>query len=143
MRWLGVTAGLLAASASLVAWVYLRDRDTSGWRLPERQIVRADTAATLTAFAGPDCRPGCAAQLLGRTQPHRWLVRITVRGRSLCLQIDPDVFAVSPRGLDGVQPSRCARERVDRHRLLGCAQAKRRLSVPLNLHAAPLWWGLG
>lgn len=108
MRWLGVTAALLAASLCLVAWVYLRDRDTSGWRLPERQVARADAAVALTEFAGPDCRPGCAAQLLGHIQPHRWLVRLTVRGQPLCLRIDLNTFAVGPRYLSGVQPSRCA-----------------------------------
>jgi hypothetical protein len=109
MRWLCVTVGLLTASLCLVAWIYLRDRDTSGWRLPERQIVRADAAVALAAFGGGDCRSGCAAELLGHTQPHRWLVRITVRGRSQCLQLDPSVFAVIPHGLAGVQPSRCVR----------------------------------
>jgi hypothetical protein len=29
MRWLLATIALLAASACLVAWIYLRDRDTS------------------------------------------------------------------------------------------------------------------
>ncbi len=107
MRWLGVTVGLLTASLCLVAWIYLRDRDTSNWRLPERQIVSADATVMLDAFGGAGCGTGCAAELLGHTEPHRWLVRITVRGRSQCLQLDPTVFAVIPHGLAGVQPSRC------------------------------------
>jgi hypothetical protein len=111
MRWLGVTVGLLSASLGLVAWVYLRDRDTSNWRPPEAQLARADAAATLGALEGPDCRAGCAVQLLGRTARNRWLERVTVRGRRLCLQIDLDAFAVSARGLFGVRPSPCARNR--------------------------------
>jgi hypothetical protein len=109
MRWLYVTAGLLSASFCLVAWIYLRDRDTSSWRPPERQLVRVDAAVTLTALSGADCRSGCTAELLGRTRSHRWLVRVTVRGRAQCLQINLDTFAVSQQhGLSGVQPSRCA-----------------------------------
>ncbi len=109
MRWLGVTAGLLSASLCLVVWIYLRDRDTSNWRPPERQLARVDATAALTALSGAEpCRSGCAAELLGRTQPHRWLVRVTVRGRPQCLQIDLDTFAFSRQhGLSGVQPSRC------------------------------------
>ncbi len=38
MRWLLVTIALLAASACLVGWVYLRDRDTN-WRPPERHLA--------------------------------------------------------------------------------------------------------
>jgi hypothetical protein len=108
MRWLYLTIGLLGASACLIAWIYLRDRDPSSWRPPERQMVRADAAATLAALSGGGCRSGCATELLGRTRQHRWLVRITVRGRRQCLQIDPYTFALSQEhGLSGVWPSRC------------------------------------
>jgi hypothetical protein len=47
MRWLCVTVGLLAASLCLLTWVYLRDRDTSSWWPPERQIVGVDTVRAL------------------------------------------------------------------------------------------------
>ncbi len=108
MRWFYLTAVLLSASLGLVAWIYLRDRDTSNWRPPERQIAHADATAALTALGGVDCRFGCATELLDRTQSHRWLVRITVRGRPQCLQIDLDTFAVSQQhGLSGVQLSPC------------------------------------
>ena len=108
MRWLGVTIGLLAASLSLVAWVYLRDRDASPWHPSERPIARADATAALAAFGGHGCYSDCAAELLERRQPGRWLVRITARGQTHCLQIDLETFAVSStRGLAGVQPTRC------------------------------------
>jgi hypothetical protein len=108
MRWLAVTIGLLAASLSLAAWVYLRDRDTSGWRGPERPIALADVTAALGAFGGRGCHSACAAKLLERRQSGRWLARITVRGQTQCLEIDLDTFASDSRhGLSGVQPSRC------------------------------------
>jgi hypothetical protein len=108
MRWLGVTIGLLAASFSLVAWVYLRDRDTSAWRPYQRPIARADARTALAAVDGSGCRSDCAAELLERRQSGRWLARITVRGETQCLEIDLDTFAVSStRGLSGVQPRRC------------------------------------
>jgi hypothetical protein len=107
MRWLCATVGLLAASACLLAWVYLRDRDPSSWRVPEGQLARADAAAVLAALTGAGCRD-CTAEPLRRTQPRLWLVRVTVRGRAQCLQIDLDTFAVSRQhGVSGAQPSRC------------------------------------
>jgi hypothetical protein len=108
MRWLGITLGLLSACACLVVWIYLRDRDTSNWRLPERQIASADAARTLAAFGGADCAQRCAVELVGRVDSHHWLVRITVRGRPQCLQLDLATFATDQRhGLAGVKPSRC------------------------------------
>jgi hypothetical protein len=109
MRWLGVTLGLLGACVCLVAWIYLRDRATGNWRLPERQIATADAARTLAAFDGADCSRGCAVKLVGRVDSHHWLVRITVQGRSQCLQLDLATFATDQRhGLAGVEPSVCA-----------------------------------
>lgn len=108
MRWLFVTIGLLSASFCLMAWIYLRDRDTSSARLPERQIVHIDAEVALTTLGEADCRSGCTVQLLARTQPHRWLVRVVVRRRPQCLLIDLAAFAVSRQhGLSGVQPSSC------------------------------------
>lgn len=39
MRWLLVTIALLAASACLVGWIYLRDRGDTNWRPPERHLA--------------------------------------------------------------------------------------------------------
>jgi hypothetical protein len=108
MRWLGITLGLLGACVCLVGWIYLRDRDTANWRLPERQIATADAARTLAAFDGADCAQQCAVKLVGRLDSHHWLVRITVQGRSQCLQLDLATFATDQRhGLAGVEPSGC------------------------------------
>jgi hypothetical protein len=108
MRWLSLTVCLLSVSACLVAWVYLRDRDTSDWRPPESQLAYADAARALAALSGTGCRSGCATELVGHTRSHSWLVRVTVRGRAQCLQIDLYTFGLSPqRGLSGVQPSGC------------------------------------
>jgi hypothetical protein len=107
MRWLYVTVGLLTICVCLLGWIYLRDRDTS-WRPSEPQLAHADAAEILTALRDPDCHPRCAAKLLGPTQPHLWLLRITMGGRTQCLQIDVATFKVGPHGLSEVQPSRCA-----------------------------------
>jgi hypothetical protein len=77
MKWLYVTIGLLTTCVCLVGWIYLRDRDTN-WRPPEHQLARADASTALTVLSDADCRSDCAIELLGRTQPHRWLVRLTV-----------------------------------------------------------------
>jgi hypothetical protein len=114
MRWLYLTIALLASSACLVGWIYLRDRDTN-WLPPqpsERQRALADASTTLVVLNEGDCHSDCRIELLGHTQPDHWLVRINVKGRSHCLQIDLDTFLASQKhGLYGVQPlqpSRCA-----------------------------------
>ena len=107
MRWLGVTVALLAATLALVGWVYLRDRDTANWRPPEAQAVHVDARVALAALEGPECPRGCRARVLSRVRPEYWLVRITLRGRPRCLQIDLDAFAIGQYGLVGAQPSRC------------------------------------
>jgi len=110
MRWLYLTLGLLATSVCLVGWIYLRDRDTSSALPPapaERQVAQTAANTTLNELGGGDCGSDCAT-VLGRTQPHQWLVRITVKGHPRCLQIDLDTFTVSyPHRLSGVRPSRC------------------------------------
>ena len=104
MRWLALTLALLAASAGLLAWVYLRDRDTSDWLAPERQRVHSDGWVVLT---GEDCHRGCAVSVQGRVGPHLWLVRLAVRGSVQCVQIDPETFTVTARdGLVGVRGAR-------------------------------------
>jgi len=110
MRWFYVSVGLLATSFCLVTWIYLRDRNTD-WRPPEAQLARADAALMLNnVLRGTVCRYGCAAVVLGHNASHRWLVCITVRHRSRCLEINLDAFTFSQQhGLSGVQArsSRC------------------------------------
>jgi hypothetical protein len=113
MRWLYVTIGLLATCACLIGWIYLRDRNTS-WRPPEQQTARAD-ATVANDILGANCRSFCATELLGQTGAHRWLVRVTRRGRPECLEIDVATFVVSQQhGLVGVSPRRCPQ--LDRSR---------------------------
>jgi hypothetical protein len=108
MRWLYTTLGLLSASVCLVAFVYLRDRDTSGSRPGEYETAHADGVDTLVALGHGDCA-GCTTQVLSRIGPRRWLVRITVEGRAQCLQIDLARFASTrDHGLTGVRRVRCA-----------------------------------
>ncbi len=110
MRWLALTACLLAACVGLVGWVYLRDRYSSQWRLPERQIASVDAARTLEAFAGAECGRRCGVRLLERGGRSEWVIRLTVSGRSQCLRLDLATFATDqPHGLAGVSPNRCPR----------------------------------
>jgi hypothetical protein len=109
MKWLYVTVALLSASVCLVAWVYLRERETSSWHPSEEQFARADAATALTALGGAGCGSRCAVEQVNRTQPRHWLIHLVVKGQSRCLQIDLDTFVVTGQhGLYGVQPSRCA-----------------------------------
>ncbi len=107
MRWLFVTLVLLASSAGLLGWVYLRDRDTS-WRPPEPQLASAAAEGALSELGGAGCSTGCSAEVLANPAPHRWIARITVRGRSRCVLIDLRIFTVNgPHGLGGVSPHPC------------------------------------
>jgi len=121
MKWLYVTIGLLVTSACLVGWIYLRDRDTSSYLPPpptEHQRALADASTTLVVLNEGDCRSDCRIELLGHTQPDHWLVRINVKGKSHCLQIDLDTFLASQKhglyGVQALQPSHCALHPVDR-----------------------------
>jgi hypothetical protein len=114
MRWLALTAALLSASVALLAWVYLRDRHTDDWRPPERQLARADARAATAALAGASCHAGCAIELLAHTSSDVWLVRLDLRPRPQCLQIELRAFATGPLGLSGVWPARCPRRAQSR-----------------------------
>jgi hypothetical protein len=109
MRWLGLTVALLSASAALLAWVYLRDRDTADWRPPQRQLARADAQVAAAALTGASCHAGCVTELLARVSSDGWLVRLDSRGRPQCLRIDLGTFATGPRGFSGVRSIRCPR----------------------------------
>jgi len=115
MKWLYVTIGLLTTCVCLVGWIYLRDRDTN-WRPPEPQLARADATVALGELPRRDCRHGCQTKVLGGTGPHRWLVRITVKGRTRCIQINLDTITANRHRVAGVQPSRCASHPTDRTR---------------------------
>lgn len=108
MRWLYTTLGLLSASVCLLAWIYLRDRDTSADSRPgEYQTAHADGVDTLVTLGHGDCA-GCTTQVLSRIGPHHWLVRITAEGRAQCLRIDLANFRTAQQhGLTGVQRTRC------------------------------------
>jgi hypothetical protein len=107
MRWLLLTLLLLAGSAGLLGWVYLRDRDTH-WQPSEPQLAYAAAEGTLSELGGAGCTVGCSAEALTRLAPHRWLARITVKGKTRCVQIDLLIFTIyGPHGLKGVTPHRC------------------------------------
>lgn len=105
MRWLAATAALLAASAGLIAWVYLRDRDTSGWQAQEAVLAREDA---VTAVGVGLCHKGCRVRLLAQTGLHRWLIDVAAGGHRQCLEVDPNRFTISSReGDTGVTPAHC------------------------------------
>jgi hypothetical protein len=105
MRWLFLTLVLLASSACMLGWIYLRDRDTH-WRPAESQLVRADVAIALGDLPHGDCAHGCRTEVLSHVGS-RWLVRITVKGQSRCIHVNLQAFAPSEHDLSGIQPTRC------------------------------------
>jgi hypothetical protein len=109
MRWFGVTVALLAASALLVAWIYLRDRHTSNWQPSQAALAHADAATVLAALQGYHCHRGCTFKLLGHSRGPHWLARINLRSDSRCFDIDVKAFAFSPQqGLSGIEQISCS-----------------------------------
>jgi hypothetical protein len=106
MRWFFITLALLACSAGLGGWVYLRDRDTN-WQPTEPQLAYAAAEGALGKLGGEGCSVGCSAKALSRLAPDSWLARITVKGKTRCVQIDLLAFTVNGPRLTGVKPSRC------------------------------------
>jgi hypothetical protein len=107
MRWFLLTLALLACSAGLVSWIYLRDRDTN-WQPSEPQLAYSAAEGTLGELGGAGCSVGCSAEVLTRLAPYSWLARITVRGKTRCVQIDLQAFnTYGPHGLTGVKAQRC------------------------------------
>jgi len=107
MRWLLLTLVLLAASAGLLGWIYLRDRDTH-WQPTEPQLAYAAAESTLSKLGGAGCNTGCSTDVLANPTPHHWLARITLKGKTRCVQIDLQTFNVNgPHGLTGVKAHSC------------------------------------
>jgi hypothetical protein len=107
MRWLLLTLLLLAGSAGLLGWVYLRDRDTH-WQPTEPQLAYAAAEGTLSELGGAGCNVGCSAEVLSSPAPHHWLARITVKGKTHCVQIDLRTSTIhGPHSPARVESSRC------------------------------------
>jgi hypothetical protein len=108
MKWLGVTAALLAASAALVVGIYLRDW-SSAWRLPPQKAAEVDARRVLTFMAGPQCGRRCSYRMLAHPRTNHWLAVIVDRARPpQCVDINVDRFEISAaHGVSGVQPVSC------------------------------------
>jgi hypothetical protein len=107
MRWFVITLVLLVGSAGLLSWVYLRDRDTH-WQPSEPQLAYAAAEGALGELGGAGCNAGCNAEVLTNPTPHHWLARITIKGKTRCVQIDLQTFTTNgPHNLTGVKPHRC------------------------------------
>lgn len=109
MRWFVVTVALLAASALLVSWIYLRDRHTSNWRPSPAALAHADAATLLATQRAYHCHSGCTFKVLGHSRGPHWLARINIRSDARCFDIDVDSFAFSPQhGLSGMEEVSCS-----------------------------------
>jgi hypothetical protein len=104
MRWLAATVGLLAASAALVAGVYLRDRDPH-WLPPQRKIATYDARTMLLQM---HCGHRCSYALVGNPRPYHWVARIDNGVGVECYDIDVISFDTSTsHGVSGVATVRC------------------------------------
>ena len=101
MRWLALTFVLLAASATVMVGIYLRDRDSSVWLPPERAAATLDVRTMLLEMHCPAAQ--CTYQFLGRPRPNHWVARINNGATARCFDIDLLAFDVSEaHGLSGV-----------------------------------------
>jgi hypothetical protein len=111
MRWLAVTVVFVAASAALVAGIYLRDR-VAHPALPHQQSVAyTEAQALLAALAGSHCRP-CGVSLLSQPRHGHWLAQIRTKQSVQCVDIDLTAFTWDHgHGFSGVTSVSCARAR--------------------------------
>jgi hypothetical protein len=108
MRWLAATAALVAATVALGAWIWLRDRSTSGWRGAGRALAFSDAQVLLGGISGHRCGAGCDARVVGQDGDGRWLVRLRLNGSAQCYRLDTDAFTSSvTHGVAGVEATRC------------------------------------
>jgi hypothetical protein len=108
MRWLAATLALVAASAALVAGIYFRDRDTSGFLPAPRIAANADARAVMFSIGGTNCGRRCSYRLLGSSRPDHWLAQIVDRSRTRCVEINIRTFGLSiAHGISGVGPVDC------------------------------------
>ena len=106
MRWLAVTLVLLSASAALVAGVYLRDRDLSGWLPPPRVAASQDAETILLAIHCP--RAICSYRLVGNPRPDHWVASLFTGARTVCFDINLLAFDVTAtRPFSGATPVPC------------------------------------
>jgi len=106
MRWLAVTVALLSASAALVAGIYLRDRDPSGWLPPPRVAARQDAETILLEIACP--RAICSYRLVGNPRPGHWVASLFTGAGTVCFDIDLVAFDVdASRGFTGATRVPC------------------------------------
>jgi hypothetical protein len=106
MRWLTVTVALLGASAALVAGIYLRDRDPSGWLPPPRVAASQDAETILLVIACP--RAICSYRLVGSPRPGHWVASLFTGAGTVCFDIDLVAFDVNAsHGFTGAIPVRC------------------------------------
>lgn len=105
MRWLGLTIVLLAASAVLVAGIYLRDRETSSWLPPQRTAANSDVRTMLLQMR---CGGQCTYKLVDNPRPDHWLARIDNGSKIECFDIDLLAFDTSQsHGVSGVAAVPC------------------------------------
>ncbi len=101
MRWLATTIVLLGASAAVVAGIYLRDRDPSGWLPPPRVAASQDAETILLEIACP--RAICSYRLVGNPRPDHWLASIVDRSSRPSASTSTSTFDVDAarRGFTG------------------------------------------
>jgi hypothetical protein len=108
MRWLCLTAGLLAASAALVLGIYLRDRDPQ-WLPPQRKMAAYDARTMLLQLR---CGHVCSYAVLGNPHPGHWTVRVEDGIATECFDIDVVRFeTTTSHGISGVTTVACGAAR--------------------------------
>lgn len=115
MRWLAVTAAFLAASAALVAGIYLRDR-VADPKLPgQRSLAHHEAVAVLESLAGSHCAP-CGVALLSKPRAGHWVARITTPQSVQCIDINLTTFTWDRgRGFSGITAVSCTRAQPASH----------------------------
>jgi hypothetical protein len=104
-----ITFVLVAVCVGLTAWICLRDLDTSAPRPSERARAERDAGRALDYIVPSRvCAGRCSAQVLGKTAPRRWRVRLRTPHWERCFIVSVSKFGYKQqRGLSGLRAIRC------------------------------------
>ena len=107
--WPRVTLVLVAAFIVLSGWMYLRDKGSYPPIHSERAQVQRAAARVIDLLApSRTCVDRCGVDVLDRTAPRTWRIRLTVRAWQGCFILALDAFGFSERhGVSGLRSAPC------------------------------------
>jgi hypothetical protein len=101
-----VAVVLVCLCVAIPALMYVRDLGASP-PAPTPGQASSDAGLVLASIA-PHCGSRCSIELLGKSTPHTWRVRLRTASWRGCYDLDPIAFGWAPtHGFDGLRTAPC------------------------------------